>query len=74
MRQLETVDEVIAALGGLKAVRALLQLKTPQAVSNFKVRGGFPPRHYLVMKQALDAKGYTAPTRLWGLTAASAAA
>jgi hypothetical protein len=64
MNQLRSTDDVIDALGGTNAVAGLTGRGAP-GVSNWRVRGYFPPRTYLAMTQALMAKGLVAPAWLW---------
>lgn len=62
--QLETVDDVIEALGGPMAV-ARLTGRSPQSVTNWRAAGNFSPLTFLVMTTALDAIGRRAAPRLW---------
>lgn len=64
LEQLETADEVVAALGGNPSVEALTESK-PTAVCNWVATGSFPPKTYVVMTMALAALGKTAPAALW---------
>lgn len=64
IRKLSTVDEVIDALGGTAAVARLTGGRM-QAVSNWRDRGGFPPRTHLLFSQELKAIGCEAPPALW---------
>ena len=64
MQQLNTASEVIEALGGLKAVRALFDAKQ-STVGMWKQAGAFPANRYLAMLSMLRARGYNAPASLW---------
>jgi len=66
MHVLSTVDEVIEALGGTEKVQTLTSAKSPQMISNWRARG-FPARLYLVMSDALERLGKSAPATLWGI-------
>jgi hypothetical protein len=65
---LETVDDVLDALGGSSAVMAITGVRTPQAISNWRRRRHIPPQHFSVMADALIARGHVARRRLWGMT------
>lgn len=67
-KQLQTVDEVIDALGGNTEVVAITGVATPQVVSNWRARRHIPPRHFSAIADALKARNLTAPRRLWGMT------
>lgn len=66
MQQINTVPEVIEALGGLKAVRADFHAKRASVVSNWIKAGAFPANRYASMLSALRVRGYDAPASLWG--------
>lgn len=70
--ELDTVSAVVDALGGTKAVAALTRRKWDSAVSNWKTENAFPTTTYSILKAALEAKGKTAPDRLWKMEAAGA--
>lgn len=70
-KQLHSVEEVIAVLGGLDAVKELTKSKAPSVVPMWKSRRYFPPRTFAVMKAALNAKGADAPASLWNMAEAS---
>ena len=61
-----TTSEVIAALGGKKAV-AKLTGRSWSAVWNWEDREAFPPNTYTAIKSALTAINATAPDSLWGM-------
>jgi hypothetical protein len=67
--QLETVDQVIDALGGTCAV-ARRTARDPRAVSNWRMRGKLPADTYPILVHDLAAKGRKAPPALWGVTLA----
>lgn len=62
---LETTDRVVEALGGSRQVAELTGSKL-SAVSNWRKFKTFPSNTYLVMSQALQQCGKTAPASLWG--------
>ena len=61
---LDSVDAVIAALGGRMAV-AELTGRSPQQVTNWRASGSISPTTFLVMTRALAALGQRAAPRLW---------
>jgi hypothetical protein len=65
MRTIKTIEQVIEALGGVKAVAELTKRTSPSAVPNWIMRNSFPTDTYAVMKAALRDKGATAPGALW---------
>lgn len=69
--QYETVDEVIDALGGTRAVARLL-LGKEAAVSNWRAAGHFPSNTYLAIQRELAKIGATAPDFLWRMKMAVA--
>ena len=63
--QLQTFDEVIEALGGVKET-ARLTRRRPQEVCQWRTRyNAFPPEHYLTISKGLVARGFGAPTHLF---------
>ena len=66
MDQLSTTREVMDVLGGTSAV-AKLTGRTYAAAFNWLDFKTFPTNTYLVMTDALAAKGKTAPASLWGM-------
>lgn len=68
IRQLTTVPEVIATLGGNKSFAKLIshgdKQRTDQHVSNYR-RIGFPPDCYAVVTEKLKEVGYSAPYKLF---------
>lgn len=67
MRQLRSPQEVIEALGGLKAVAAMTGRSYSSASRWQASAAKFPPSTYVVLQQALVAGGMTAPASLWGM-------
>lgn len=65
---LETVDDVITALGGNRHV-AILTTSKPSAISMWRKAESFPPRTYGIMIDALDEVGKVAPRSLWRMMA-----
>jgi hypothetical protein len=67
-RTLTTTREVMAALGGIKAVASLTGRKY-SAVSMWTVGSDpqFPSNSFVVMNAALAAIGKSAPPSLWGM-------
>jgi hypothetical protein len=63
---LTSTTEVIEALGGLEAVATLTGSKYG-AVWNWQNFVKFPAKTYVVMTDALAAKGLRAPASLWGM-------
>ncbi len=70
MIELETAAEVIAHLGGVRAV-ATITGKTYDAAWNWKRFGRFPANTYSAITTALLAKGCTAPASLWRMVEAA---
>ena len=66
-KDLATVDEVIAALGGQREVAGLTGRRSGSAIPMWKQRGSFPSNTYAVMIEALQERGKTAPASLWGM-------
>jgi len=64
---LESVDAVINELGGNTAVSRITGVPTSQAVWQWRNRGLMPPRFYLLMKTALEARNCSASPSLWGM-------
>lgn len=64
--KLKTVDDVIEALGGLKAVSEITG-SSQSAVWNWRDRGAFPSKKHVVMTGALERRGLVAPLSLWGV-------
>jgi hypothetical protein len=64
-RNLETVEDVIAALGGPKRVAALTARAT--AVPMWKNRKRFPAKTFTILQAALRDMGLSAPNGLWGM-------
>lgn len=63
--KLETVADLITALGGPTAISKLFDPPlTPNAVGNWRERG-LPPETFIVLTTALNARGFYAPPSLW---------
>lgn len=68
-RTLNTIADIIEALGGIAAVADLTGRKVG-AVYMWKPLGKFPANTFQVMKRALADRGYVAPDSLWGMAPA----
>ena len=66
MQVLSTTSDVIAALGGTRAVADLTH-RTYNAAYNWRYFDAFPSNTFLVMQAALRAKNIDAPASLWGI-------
>ena len=66
MIELNSVDEVIAVLGGVTAAAGMVG-KTAQTANSWRVAQQLPTKTYLVLSKELEKRGYTAPLRLWGM-------
>lgn len=66
-KTLQTINEVIEALGGSKSVREITGRKAVSVVPSWRYRKQFPPQTYTLMKAALEERGYSAPNKLWGM-------
>lgn len=64
---LTSVDAVIRALGGTRAVMELTDAKFPQTVNNWRALDRFAANTYVVLTDALTEAGATADPRLWGM-------
>ncbi len=62
----QTVDDLIKALGGTGTVAAFCGVK-PSAVSNWKQRGFPPSQHYRISKEA-ERRGLSVDESLFGLS------
>lgn len=71
LEPLATVADVITALDGVGAVCRLTG-RGPSAVSMWKHRGNFSPETFVVLNDALRAKGLVAPASLWRMAEARA--
>lgn len=64
---LTSVSEVLEKLGGYAAAGAMVG-RSPQASWNWTVQHTLPSNTYFAHRAALNAKGFDAPPRLWGMT------
>lgn len=64
VEELKTVDAVLDALGGTKAVAALFG-RTDPAISNWRKAEQFPAYTYFVIKDELQKIDRRAPASLW---------
>lgn len=67
---LDTVDDIIEALGGTHKAAATLGVG-PSAISNWKARGRIPTERYFVITDALRENGKTAAQTLFGFESAA---
>ncbi len=70
MTELTTTNAVMEALGGIAEV-ARLTSRTYNAAANWISFETFPPDTFVVMTDALRAKGKTAPASLWRMVASA---
>lgn len=67
---IHTVDEVIAALGGVPGVIKLTartsEPRTPQAISNWRALGRIASDWFFLMTSELERGGHSADPELWG--------
>jgi hypothetical protein len=70
--KLETLEDVMTALGGRQAVADLLDAKS-STISMWKYAGKFPANTYVIMTDALHAIDKTAPATLWAMKKTEAA-
>lgn len=66
-RHLTSFNEVMHALGGIKAVAEMTR-NSRSSLWNWKQAGQFPPRHYRMMREALFERGCIADLRLWAFS------
>ena len=66
LENLETVDEVFSALGENPGMAALTGNK-PNTISMWRHAEKFPSNTYIVITDALRARGKAAPVSLWGM-------
>jgi hypothetical protein len=66
-KRLQTVEEVIAELGGPQAVAELTEKKSISAVPTWKYRKRFPAKTFTILQAALQRRGLSAPNDLWGM-------
>jgi hypothetical protein len=65
--RLTSTAAVVDALGGIQAV-AYLTGSNYKAAANWKSFATFPAKTFLVMTDALERIGKSAPASLWGMT------
>jgi hypothetical protein len=70
---LNSVAEVIDAVGGPIAACNLVGIKSGSAPSNWKARGKIPSEHFLVFTAALRERGKEADPAIFGLTVPASA-
>ena len=66
-KRLQTVEEVIAELGGPKVVADLTDKRSASAVPMWKNRKRFPAKTFTILQAALHKRGLSAPNDLWGM-------
>jgi hypothetical protein len=70
MKKLHTVNDVVKAIGGRKAVAELTGV-TRKAVYVWVDQSAFPSKIYMVLKEALAKHGYEADVSLFSFSAPS---
>ena len=70
METLTSTAEVIDELGGNLAVAELFKDGRAKTVWHWRKTNSFPSNTYLAIREALLAKGKTAPDSLWGMRTA----
>ena len=79
LTMLTTTKAVVNAIGGGHEDETKVQViarmtgRNYSAAFNWTKQYTFPSNTYVVMKAALEAKGYDAPDSLWGMTPAEIA-
>jgi hypothetical protein len=73
MQELPNASAVIDALGGTVAVATLTD-RFKQQVSSWRKSNNFPSKLYPLMRNRLQAIGFTAPAELWSIEEAKEAA
>lgn len=66
LKQLNNVDQVIAALGDNQGL-AQLTGKTTQHVTNWRAYGKLPKKFFIPLQRELTKRGYKAPPEIWGM-------
>lgn len=66
MSELQTIADVIGALGGPLGIRDITGMNYKAAFA-LKYASVFPSKYYLVMSRALEREGKSAPASLWGM-------
>jgi hypothetical protein len=70
LKELTTASAVIDAVGGTVAAQKLTQRRFMQSISNWRSSGRLPPDTFLIFSEELVARGFRAPSTLWGITPA----
>ena len=70
-KALSTAEEIFHVLGGIGSVAELTGSKYT-AAWNWRRTGSFPPRTFVLMRQELERRGYSAPAELWRMQSISA--
>lgn len=60
-----TLDELIAVLGGPTKAAAALGESRPTVVTNWRARGKLPAHRFMAHRAALKRLGISAPESLW---------
>jgi hypothetical protein len=68
MKRVSSPKEAIEILGGIQATADLTKRKYG-AVCNWNGFDRFPKNTYLILKSALQDRGFEAPDSLWGMLA-----
>lgn len=68
---LNSVAEIVEAVGGPAAAAALAGVETTSAVSNWKARGQIPPEHFFAFGRAVKDAGKQVNPAVFGFAGAS---
>lgn len=63
---LDTVAQIVKILGGTARTAELADVSMTK-ISDSKRKGMLPTNTFDILRNALNAKGYTAPNALWGM-------
>jgi hypothetical protein len=66
MTPLWKVEDVIKVLGGPSAAARLTRRRSPGTVCSWSTKGQIPPKFYMVIKTALEDKGFYASPAIFG--------
>ena len=66
MQIISNAGEVIDALGGYKRIATIFGVVL-SAPYNWRTRGRFPPKTFVVFTRELSKRGMVAPPTLWGM-------